>query len=100
MMRFLQWSEYIVAEMKHCGKSRRLGAFLYPDWFSATRRYEYDIRQLVEGVKHGRLEEPGDASTASRQSPERRTNVPTVKPPITGDKTAPESEFGAGILDG
>jgi hypothetical protein len=49
-----------VAEMRHCGLRRKLSAFIYPDWLSARRRYEYDVRKLVEGVEAARLSRPGD----------------------------------------
>jgi hypothetical protein len=61
-----------VAEMKHCGLHRKLSAFVYPDWLSARRRYEYDLRKLVEGVEAGRLPPPGDEPipvTASGAAP-------------------------------
>jgi hypothetical protein len=59
-----------VAEMKHCGRYRRLSAFLYPDWHSARGRYENDLRLLREGIEAGRLTPPGDTPIpgASRQS--------------------------------
>ena len=50
-----------VAEMKHCGLNRPLSAFIYPDWLSARRRYEYDIRELIAGVDSGKLPEPDDS---------------------------------------
>jgi hypothetical protein len=49
-----------VAKMQHCGLHRKLGAFIYPDWLSARRRYDYDTRQLLERVEDGRLLPPGD----------------------------------------
>lgn len=50
----------LVGEMKHCGLHRKLSAFIYPDWLSARRRYEYDLRKLIEGVEAGQLPAPGD----------------------------------------
>jgi hypothetical protein len=49
-----------VAELKHCGLHRKVSAFIYPDWLSARRRYDYDLRKLVEGVERGELIAPGD----------------------------------------
>ncbi len=49
-----------VARMRHCGLERALSAFVYPDWLSARRRYEHDLKELVEGVEAGRLPAPGD----------------------------------------
>jgi hypothetical protein len=49
-----------VAKMQHCGLHRKLSAFIYPDWLSARRRYEYDLRKLVQGVERGELPPPGD----------------------------------------
>ncbi len=49
-----------LAAMKHCGLHRLLSAFIYPDWLSARRRYEFDIRELISGIEGGRLPPPGD----------------------------------------
>jgi len=49
-----------VAEMKHCGANRAVSAFIYPDWLSARRRYEYDLRKLIQNVDAGRLPPPGN----------------------------------------
>lgn len=49
-----------IAEMQHCGRKRRLSAFIYPDWHSARQRYEYDLRLLKEGVEGGKLTPPED----------------------------------------
>jgi hypothetical protein len=49
-----------VADMKHCGLHRKLSAFVYPDWLSARGRYEFDIRELVNGVEKGQLPAPAD----------------------------------------
>ncbi len=49
-----------VADMQHCGMHRALSAFIYPDWLSARKRYEFDLRVLVEGVEGGELPPPGD----------------------------------------
>jgi hypothetical protein len=50
----------LVAKMKHCGLHRKLSAFIYPDWLSARKRYEYDLQQLIQGVESGALPTPGD----------------------------------------
>jgi len=55
-----------VAGMKHCGLYRTLSAFIYPDWHSARKRYEFDLRQLVRGVEAGRLPPPGDEPVYER----------------------------------
>lgn len=49
-----------VADLKHCGLRRSLSAFIYPDWLSARRRYEYDIDELISGVAAKKLPKPGD----------------------------------------
>ena len=49
-----------VADLNHCGLHRDLSAFIYPDWLSARKRYESDLRKLVEGVEAGRLPPPDD----------------------------------------
>jgi hypothetical protein len=86
----------IVAEMQHCGRRRKLSAFVYPDWFSATRRYERDVRLLVQGVHSGTLEGPGDSPIAPKSAPNRPGIVKAPEKPPTQSN----HEFGAGILDG
>jgi len=49
-----------VADMQHCGMHRALSAFIYPDWLSARKRYEFDLRVLVKNVESGKLPPPGD----------------------------------------
>ncbi len=78
-----------VAEMQHCGLHRPLSAFIHPDWFSARRRYEYDIRELIAGVEAGRLPRPGDEPFSV--TPSARPALPAPPPtapgtPEAGDK--------------
>ena len=47
-----------VAEMRHCGLHRPLKAFVYRDWWSVRRRYEYDLDQLRRGILGGRVPPP------------------------------------------
>ncbi len=49
-----------VADLQHCGRKRRLSAFIYPDWHSARQRYENDLRLLKERVQGGELTPPED----------------------------------------
>jgi hypothetical protein len=49
-----------VAELEHCGCKRKVSAFIYPDWHSATQRYEYDLRLLCEGVEKRWFPQPPD----------------------------------------
>ncbi len=63
-----------VAAMKHCGMHWDLSAFIYPDWLSARRRYEYDINALVSGVESGLLPRPGDEPISVKAS--------AVAPPV------------------
>jgi hypothetical protein len=57
-----------VADMDHCGIHRTLSAFIYPDWLSARKRYEFDLRVLVEGVESGRLPPPGDEPISEKSA--------------------------------
>lgn len=41
-----------------CDCERTLSAFVYRDWWSLRRRYEYDLDQLCQRVTTGRLPEP------------------------------------------
>lgn len=69
-----------VAAIKHCGTHRSLSAFIYPDWLSARRRYEYDIRELVDGVEGGRLPPPGDQPVPA-QAAVAAPPAPAAHPP-------------------
>ncbi len=67
-----------VSGMRHCGRKRRLSAFIYPDWHSARRRYENDLRLLREGIEAGRLSPPGDVPFPARSW--RPTATPAPQP--------------------
>jgi hypothetical protein len=79
-----------VATMQHCGRPRRLTAFIYPDWHSARRRYENDLRLLREGIEAGRLAPPRDAPLPARSptqpaSPSSKVaGPPPAAPPPEG----------------
>ena len=47
-----------IATEKFCDCKRTLSAFIFRDWFSLRRRYEYDLRQLCERVATGKLPPP------------------------------------------
>jgi hypothetical protein len=68
-----------VSAMAHCGCIRRLSAFVYPDWHSARRRYENDLRLLREGIEAGRLPPPGDAPLVAVSR--RQLDQPLAAPP-------------------
>jgi len=67
--------------MKHCGLHRKLSAFIYPDWLSARQRYEYDLRNVVEGVETGRLPAPGDEPIPVKASAAMPPAQPVSLPP-------------------
>lgn len=71
-----------VAAMKHCGIHRKLSAFVYPDWLSARRRYEYDLRMLIEYVEANSIP-PGDEPIPIRSA----STVPTQSTPSTSHAT-------------
>jgi hypothetical protein len=75
-----------VAEMRHCGLHRKLSAFIYPDWLSARRRYEYDIRLLIERVEAARLSPPGDEPIREEAAGAPTPAQPPVTPPESGGK--------------
>ena len=54
-----------VSELSHCGRRREVSAFIYPDWLSARRRYEYDLKILCEGIESGELSPPEDRPAES-----------------------------------
>jgi hypothetical protein len=39
-----------VARMEHCGRRRELNAFIYRDWWALRSRFEFDLKELCEGV--------------------------------------------------
>ena len=39
-----------IARMEHCGCYRALSAFIFRNWWALRSRYEFDLRQLTEGV--------------------------------------------------
>ena len=48
-----------VARQEHCGLYRDLNAFIFRDWWALRARYEFDLRELTEGVPNP-LPEPPD----------------------------------------
>jgi hypothetical protein len=86
----------IVADMRHCGMRRPLSAFLYPDWLSARRRYDRDVRLLVEGVRDGNLEEPDVAPIVSRTR--RSVAGPAMDTAPGRPPQSPGEDFAAGIF--
>jgi hypothetical protein len=67
-----------VADKKYCGGWRKLSAFIYPDWHSARRRYEFDIRMLVQGVQRKWLTPPEDEPFS--YNPEPIPPAPPIPP--------------------
>lgn len=39
-----------VALMEHCGRRREMNAFIFRDWWALRARFEFDLRELREGV--------------------------------------------------
>jgi hypothetical protein len=68
-----------IADKKHCGGSRKLSAFIYPDWHSARRRYESDIRKLVKGVQKKWLIPPEEEPVSEK--PAQNLQSPAGLPP-------------------
>jgi hypothetical protein len=58
-----------VAGMKHSGPERILKAFVFRDWWAVRARYEFDLRELCDGVSSGALIEPGDKPLPRLRSP-------------------------------
>ncbi len=81
-----------VAALAHCGRARRLSAFIYPDWHSARRRYQYDLQLLCEGVETGGLTPPGDAPLPA--DARGRPSQPRTAAPQAGGEAAPGSPAG------
>jgi len=49
-----------IAGLQHCGSKREVNAFVFRDWWSVYRRYEWDLKELIGGVRGRRLTPPGD----------------------------------------
>ncbi|HEV3262527.1 MAG TPA: hypothetical protein VG013_37085, partial [Gemmataceae bacterium] len=80
-----------VGALAHCGRVRRLSAFIYPDWHSARRRYEYDLRELRRGIEAGRLTPPGDTPLPAES---RRPVAPSPAAPEAAAEDMPGGEPG------
>jgi hypothetical protein len=39
-----------IANMEHCGKQRDLNAFIFRDWWALRARFDFDVRELREGI--------------------------------------------------
>jgi hypothetical protein len=52
-----------------CEVARPLSAFIFKDWWSVRRRYEYDLRQLCSRVDQGQISPPGDEPTPAGPAP-------------------------------
>jgi hypothetical protein len=70
-----------VADMKCCGLHRKLSAFIYPDWLSARRRYEFDLQDLIIGVESGRLPPPGKKPISAEPASVAPPAQPAAGPP-------------------
>ena len=70
-----------VADLRHCGRRRDVSAFIYPDWLSARRRYEYDLRLLRKGIDSGELTPPeGTPSPAKAKQEPLASSATQAKP--------------------
>jgi len=47
-----------------CGNKRRLSAFVFRDWWCLRNRYEYDLKELCEGIEKGVIPAPPNDSEA------------------------------------
>ena len=39
-----------IESMQHCGRRRKLSAFIYRDWWALRARFHFDLRVLCKGV--------------------------------------------------
>jgi hypothetical protein len=58
-----------VANLCHSGRRREVSAFIYPDWQSARRRYENDLRILQRSIERGELTPPEDEPFPAKTRP-------------------------------
>jgi hypothetical protein len=49
-----------IADRRDCGRHRELNAFIYRDWWSVFRRYEWDLIDLVRRIRRRELTAPAD----------------------------------------
>jgi hypothetical protein len=80
----------VVTNHCHCGRRREVSAFIYPDWLSARRRYENDLRLLRKGVEHGELTPPEDAPFLAKMKP--GAPVPAATTPENGDQAGNDNQ--------
>jgi hypothetical protein len=63
-----------IALMEHCGRRRDLNAFIFRDWWALRARFEFDLRELREGVPKklpAPSEKPYVRARASASAPNR-----------------------------
>lgn len=49
-----------ISDQSHSGPWREVKIFLYRDWWAVRGRYEFDLKELKNGVENGDLLEPED----------------------------------------
>ncbi len=81
-----------VADLFHSGGPRRgVTAFIYPDWLSARRRYENDLRHLRRGIEGGNLTPPEE--TPFPRKPRRVMRaLTTTKPQPSPTSALPRND--------
>lgn len=76
-----------IAELKCAGVWREVKAFIYRDWWAIRARYEYDLKQLCDGVGSGVLIQPGDAALPRFRPP--RPPAAGSSPPLGSPVSTP-----------
>jgi hypothetical protein len=75
-----------VADLRDCGRRRDVSAFIYPDWLSARRRYENDLRLLRKGIDSGELTPPEDTPFPAK--PNQAGPAPATAMPLPGGEAS------------
>jgi hypothetical protein len=80
-----------IADLRHCGLRRNLNAFVYRDWWSLFRRYEWDLIDLVGKVRGRRITPPSDKPLPPEGA---RPSARAGQPEMPSGGTPPPTEPG------
>ncbi len=86
-----------VADLRQCGRRRDVSTFIYPDWLSARRRYESDLRLLRKGIGSGELTSPEDTPFPTKAKQARLASADATPQPggVAKPATPPEEQPGS-----
>jgi hypothetical protein len=95
-----------IARMEHCGRRRDLNAFIYRDWWALHARFEFDLKELRDGIPKKLSpppERPFRRPMAARSRADRPVPPAGTQPPATpegGSSPSPPAGPGSGPQGG